>query len=230
MSSRLIRLAALAGGLAVAPCAFATPPAAPHDSFGIRLVAVAADFSSSYIVERVAPGATVLRRVEITNNTSTFREIAVYPAAADLRQGRFAFGPGRRRNELSRWTSVGATVLGLPPGPSASTPSAFTSRATPRAANATPSSGPSYRSPRPPRAALPWSTALASACTSRSAPVARRLRASGSALQSRNEARAEHPLLSHRFTTRADPHSRSKAASTLTRDREASERGLSRSR
>ena len=114
-------MAALAGCLAVAPCAFAAPPAAPPNSFGIRLVGVAAEsrdfgLARSYIVERVAPGADVVRLVEITNNTSTFREIAVYPAAAGLRQGRFEFGPGHRSNELSRWTSVGATVLRLPPG------------------------------------------------------------------------------------------------------------------
>jgi len=121
MGSLLIRFAALVGGLAVTPCALAAPPAAPHDSFGIRLVGVAADsndsgLARSYIVERLAPGTTVVRLVEITNNTSALREIAVYPAAAALRQGRFEFGPGHRSNELSRWTSVGATVLRLPPG------------------------------------------------------------------------------------------------------------------
>ena len=121
MGSRLIGLAALAGCLAVVPSAFAAPPTAPPDSFGIRLVGVAAGsrdsgLSRSYIVERLAPGADVMRLVEISNNTSTFREIEVYPAAAGLRRGRFEFGPGHRSNELSHWTSVDATVLGLSPG------------------------------------------------------------------------------------------------------------------
>ena len=69
----------------------------------------------SYIVERVAPGTTVRRRIEITNTTSSTADIAIYPAAADLR-GTFRFASGHGRNELSSWTSASQLVLRLAPG------------------------------------------------------------------------------------------------------------------
>lgn len=81
------------------------PATAPGDSSG-----------RSYIVDRVAPGSTIRRRVEIDNGTPATADIAVYAAAASLSRGAFSFAQSRVQNELSSWTSVDRKVLRLQPG------------------------------------------------------------------------------------------------------------------
>lgn len=120
---RLIALSVVAGIIVTATSALAALPPqamASSGSIGVRLLDVPADSPDgsrgrSYIVERVAPGTTVRRRIEITNTTSSTADIAIYPAAADLR-GTFRFASGHSRNELSSWTSVSQLVLRLAPG------------------------------------------------------------------------------------------------------------------
>ncbi len=73
-------------------------------------------FARSYIVARLAPRASIRRRVEISNSTRSTADVAVYPAAAGLRRGRFGWAPGRSQNELSSWTSVSRNLLRLAPG------------------------------------------------------------------------------------------------------------------
>ena len=70
----------------------------------------------TYIVDRLAPGTSIHRRVEIINGTSARANVAVYPAAASLRYGKFGFAVSRTKNELSNWTSVSRTVLHMPAG------------------------------------------------------------------------------------------------------------------
>ena len=120
----LIALSLLAGIIVPGSSALAATPPSPNTavgSVGIRLVDASAHSGNdprvrSYIVDRVSPGTTIQRRVEITNGTGSTVEVAVYPAAARLSRGRFAFGPGRSQNEVSSWISVSRAVLSLPPG------------------------------------------------------------------------------------------------------------------
>ena len=117
MRIRLIGLSLLAGIIVPASSALATG----SGGIGIRLVDVPTEsrgdpLARSYIVDRLAPGTSIQRRVEITNSTRSPAEVAVYPAAANLRRGTFGFAPGHSRNELSNWTSVSRDVLRLPPG------------------------------------------------------------------------------------------------------------------
>ena len=70
----------------------------------------------SYIVNRVAPGTTVQRRIEVSNSTRSTTAVAVYSAAASIHQGDFAFGPNHKENELSGWTSVSQGALRLQSG------------------------------------------------------------------------------------------------------------------
>jgi hypothetical protein len=122
--SRLTMLSLLAGIVVPASSALAASPQRPTASssgIGIRLVGVPADagkgpLANSYIVDLLAPGTSIRRRIEISNSTSTTMDVAVYPAAADLRRGTFGFASGHSRNELSGWTSVSRGVLRLPPG------------------------------------------------------------------------------------------------------------------
>jgi hypothetical protein len=122
---RLTALSVLAGIVVPANTALAVPhqPRPALGGIGIRLVDVPADsqypLARSYIVERLAPGASIRRQVEIINSTRLTADVAVYPAAASLHRGRFGFAPGHSRNELSSWTSVSQDVLTLPAGTSA---------------------------------------------------------------------------------------------------------------
>jgi hypothetical protein len=114
---RLIALSLVAGIIVPAGSALAAGPG----SIGIRLVDVPADsradpLARSYIVEGLAPGTSIRRRIEIVNTTRSNVAVAIYTAAASLRGGRFGFAPGHSRNELSSWTSVSRGVLDLAPG------------------------------------------------------------------------------------------------------------------
>ena len=128
MRARLIALSLLAGIAVPASSALATsrhPPAAGAGSIGIRLVDVPADsiadpLARVYIVDRLRPGTSISRRVEIGNSTGSTAGVAVYPAAAGLHRGAFAFAAGHTRNELSSWTSVSRHVLHLAPDTRAS--------------------------------------------------------------------------------------------------------------
>ena len=124
MRSLLIALSLLAGITTPASSALAAAP--PHSgtagqgSIGIRLVYAPTESNdprtSSYIIDRLAPGTTVSRRVEIVNSTRSTKNVALYPAAASLIQGKFGFARNHRPNDLSRWTSVSRGTLLLPAG------------------------------------------------------------------------------------------------------------------
>jgi hypothetical protein len=114
---RLIGLSLLAGIIFPASSALA----AGSNGIGVRLVDIRAGSSdnpraASYIVERLAPGARISRRVEITNTTHSAAVVSIYPAGAGLHLGAFGFAPGHTRNELSSWTAVSRAVLRLAPG------------------------------------------------------------------------------------------------------------------
>jgi hypothetical protein len=99
----------------------AAPSRHQSGSFGIQLLGAPGQtpggpLSRVYIVDRLAPGTTINRRVEISNSTRSIAHVAVYPAAASFRHGRFGFAAGRRPNELSSWTSVSQGALRLPAG------------------------------------------------------------------------------------------------------------------
>ena len=90
MRGRLVALSVLAGIVVPAVRSAATAEAG-SGSIGIRLVDVPADSrddsrARSYIVDRIAPGATIRRRVEITNTSRSTALVALYPAAAGLRK------------------------------------------------------------------------------------------------------------------------------------------------
>jgi hypothetical protein len=117
MRGRLIGVLAVAGIILPAGAALA----ASSGSIGIRLVAVpgvapADSRARSYIVDRVAPGTSIERRVEISNTTASAAVVTVYPAAAGLRKGTFTFASGHSPNELSRWARLKQSVFHLAPG------------------------------------------------------------------------------------------------------------------
>ncbi|MFF2146454.1 peptidase [Kitasatospora sp. NPDC058190] len=67
----------------------------------------------AYIVDHVAPGSTIERRVEVTNQSSTPMHVNLYAAAATIARGEFTFAPERTPNDLTGWTSLDTTGLEL---------------------------------------------------------------------------------------------------------------------
>jgi hypothetical protein len=121
MRRPVVALLVLTAIIVPAAGALAAPPRQASGSIGIRLIDLPADSSANplahtYIVDRLLPGATIRRQVEIINSTHAKAKVAIYPAAASLRHGKFGFAPSRTKNELSSWTSVSRTVLNLPAG------------------------------------------------------------------------------------------------------------------
>jgi len=59
-----------------------------------------------YIVDHVAPGAVVRRRIEVSNTTASAAHVSVYPAAATIAKSSFLGAADDGANELSTWTTV----------------------------------------------------------------------------------------------------------------------------
>ena len=105
----LIVLVGVVSALATAP----TPVSAQASTqtVGIRLLDAPTNRyddprSRIYIVDHVAPGTTIARRVEVSNNTAETQLVRLYPAAATIKDGGFQFADGREANELTGWTTV----------------------------------------------------------------------------------------------------------------------------
>lgn len=122
----------VAGALAPATGAFAAGPvtAGPHTagrlaaddgSIGIRLTEAPTNRRNDprariYIVDHVAPGTTITRKVEITNKAKSEQSIRVYPGAATIKDGSFFPGEGAAVSELTTWTKLAVATVNLPPG------------------------------------------------------------------------------------------------------------------
>jgi hypothetical protein len=106
----------LTGG-PVPPAALAQTP----ETVGIRIVDAPSSRSDDpraklYIVDHVAPGTTITRRVEVNNGTSKPQTIQLYAASAEVAGGVFQFGEGRAANDLTRWTTVNPSSVSLAAG------------------------------------------------------------------------------------------------------------------
>ncbi|MEU6076950.1 hypothetical protein [Micromonospora sp. NPDC047074] len=69
-----------------------------------------------YIIDHLAPGSVITRRVEISNRTAKRKKIELYAAAASVEKEEFRFAEGRTANELSSWTTLSSPKLDLRPG------------------------------------------------------------------------------------------------------------------
>ena len=111
----LVGLASLIAAIGVtAAAALAQAP----ETVGIRILDAPTNRADDprariYIVDHVAPGTTINRRVEVSNDTSKAQTIQLYAAAADVVAGAFQFGEGRAANDLTRWTTVAPASLSL---------------------------------------------------------------------------------------------------------------------
>jgi hypothetical protein len=98
----------------------AVPRQAP-ETVGIRLVDAPTSRQNDprardYIIDHLAPGTTIERRVEVSNDTTHDVTVQLYAAAADISGGEFRFGEGHAANDLTRWTTLNPASLALSPG------------------------------------------------------------------------------------------------------------------
>lgn len=104
--------------LAAAPSSAA---ASATGSIGLRLLEAPLEARDDpraqlYIVDHLAPGTTIHRRIEVSNSTSSGANIVLYSSAATIEKGSFLGAAGHTRNELSTWTSVSPGVMEVPAG------------------------------------------------------------------------------------------------------------------
>ncbi len=122
MRRTVLVLAFVAGAVAPATNAFAAalPAINGADGIGIRLIDAPSNRRDDprarvYIIDHLAPGATIQRRIEISNSTATRVHVTVYPAAAAVRDGKFAVADGATQNELTTWISTDRNAVDLDP-------------------------------------------------------------------------------------------------------------------
>ncbi|MBB6348987.1 hypothetical protein FHU36_005532 [Nonomuraea muscovyensis] len=90
------------------------------EGIGIRLTEAPVEARADsrawrYIIDHLAPGSVIRRRVEVSNTTGSPRRLSLYAAAAEVRDRRFRFAPGRTPNELSTWTTANRREVSLAP-------------------------------------------------------------------------------------------------------------------
>jgi hypothetical protein len=118
----LVVLALVVASAASVACATGASASSttPSNSLGIRLIPISGagvndTLAKSYIVERLAPGATTNREVEIENDSPGEMNISVYAGAARVSDGSFAFTPRGTTNDLTTWTSIEQGTIHLAP-------------------------------------------------------------------------------------------------------------------
>ncbi|MFH8774942.1 MULTISPECIES: peptidase [unclassified Streptomyces] len=125
-------LLALAGTICGPPSAIAAPRVAGaggsggYGSFSVRLLDVPAALvndtrARQYIIDNLRPGTTIRRRVEVANTSDEPARVVMYPSSARIRHGSFVGALGRRRNELTSWTSLNRRRLIVRPHSTART-------------------------------------------------------------------------------------------------------------
>ena len=112
-----------AGAVTQAVAAGRVPTASDQGqgSIGVRLVdvpeqALADPRARSYIIDELAPGTTVQRRVEISSTSDAPVDVAVYASAAGITDGSFIGADGQTANGLSSWTSLDRPTVALGAG------------------------------------------------------------------------------------------------------------------
>lgn len=90
-------------------------------SVGIRLVDAPVSARDDprakvYIVDHLAPGTVITRRIEVSNTTDSTARLQLYPSAASIEKSSFLGAAGRTANDLSTWTSVVPAEPDVPAG------------------------------------------------------------------------------------------------------------------
>lgn len=97
--------------------------AAQERGIGIQLLEAPRELADDpraqlYIVDEVNPGATLTRRVEVSNTGGGEKRVELFAVRAATEDG-WTVDPGRGQNELAGWMSIEPATVTLPPGGSA---------------------------------------------------------------------------------------------------------------
>jgi hypothetical protein len=116
-----MRLAGRAVCLLACASVVAAPAEASRGSLGVQLLdvpttAIRDPRARLYIVDHLAPGTVIHRRIQVSNSTASTTNVAIYPAAATIAKGTFLGATGHTKNELSTWTSVRPGAPGIRAG------------------------------------------------------------------------------------------------------------------
>ncbi|MFF1382186.1 hypothetical protein ACFVWT_01335 [Arthrobacter sp. NPDC058288] len=115
--------AAVAAAAGPPPASTAPAPA----GIGIRLLDIPASTKDdprarTYIIDRLAPGAEISRRIQVENNTGSAQMIRLYAGAARIDGGSFIGEDAGSKNDLSTWTAVGQPQVNVAAGAKAEVP------------------------------------------------------------------------------------------------------------
>lgn len=121
MRRLLVLIALVVGVLTPAAGAFGASTAlskGDDTGLGVRLVDAPVATrdnprASVYIIDHVAPGTLIERRIEVTNDTGKPADVTLYAAAASIKDGSFTGLDGTTPNDLSTWTTVSRPSLRL---------------------------------------------------------------------------------------------------------------------
>ncbi|MEW1914446.1 peptidase [Kitasatospora sp. NPDC085895] len=80
-------------------------------SIGLKLLDAPRDREADprahmYIVDHLAPGTVIHRRLQVTNTSDTDQRVDLYAGSAEIDGGTFTAEPDRTPNELTTWVSV----------------------------------------------------------------------------------------------------------------------------
>lgn len=107
-----------------APAQASAASSSPSDDLGgigVRLLDKPANAGEDprallYIVDHLAPGSVISRRIEVTNTTSESAAVSMYAAAAGIEGGQFVGADEHTPNDLTTWSTVLPAMTDLPAG------------------------------------------------------------------------------------------------------------------
>jgi len=95
-----------------------------HPGLGIQLLEAPTALANDprahiYIIDHLAPGTTIQRKVQVSNGTANPLDVALYGAGSDITAGVWSPFSGHQQDELSQWISVAPATVHLSPGQAA---------------------------------------------------------------------------------------------------------------
>jgi hypothetical protein len=119
---RLVFVVVVAGALcAPATATLAQAASAPPPGIGVKLLQGPADSvdnprAHEYIIDHVAPGTTISRKIGFSNGDSQPADLTFYADAAKIHDGAFVPGAGHAANDVTNWTTFSPTSATVQPG------------------------------------------------------------------------------------------------------------------
>jgi hypothetical protein len=118
---RLVVAVFVAGALCAPATAAVAQVPAPPPGIGAKLLEGPADSvdnprAHEYVIDHVAPGTTISRRIGFSNGNGQPAELTFYAAASEIHDGAFVPGAGHAANDLTSWTTFSPTSANVLPG------------------------------------------------------------------------------------------------------------------